>query len=114
MIRAPRRDELRLLPQIENAADGRYARVGLQRVIGMPPASLIAYLSTYRDVPWNGPHYARRGFEEMPRTDWPHVFRVQFTIENGHRHPPWRRAIMRRGLAPHVSSGDATKGPLSS
>jgi hypothetical protein len=24
------------------------------------------YLSSYRDVPWNGPYYKRRGFEEGP------------------------------------------------
>ena len=27
------------------------------------------HLSTYRDVPWNAPYYARRGFAEMPRGD---------------------------------------------
>ena len=26
------------------------------------------YLSTYRDVPWNGPYYERRGFQEVPRS----------------------------------------------
>ena len=40
MIRAPRPDEIRLLPQIENAADERFARVGLQIVVDMPPATL--------------------------------------------------------------------------
>lgn len=56
------------------------------------------HLSTYRDVPWNAPYYARRGFEEMPRGDWPHVFRMQAMTENRHGHPPWRRTIMRRPL----------------
>jgi GNAT superfamily N-acetyltransferase len=42
MIRAPRPDEIRLLPQIENTADRRYARVGLWRVLSMPPASLAS------------------------------------------------------------------------
>jgi GNAT superfamily N-acetyltransferase len=171
MIRAPRPDDLHLLPQIENAADQRYARVGLRRVIDMPPASLPAlehgrrhamlwvaaspvnrvigfalmkvrggtawldqlsvlddcqrqghgaaliartvaaaqalgfdalYRSTYRDVPWNGPYYTRHGFEEVPRAEWPRVLRRQFTIENSHGHPPWRRAIMRRKVGPHT------------
>ena len=53
------------------------------------------YLSTYRDVPWNAPFYARRGFEEVPRADWPRAFRVQFLAES---HPPWRRTIIRRLL----------------
>jgi GNAT superfamily N-acetyltransferase len=39
MIRRPRRPEIKLLPQIENAADLRYRRVGLQLVIDMPPHS---------------------------------------------------------------------------
>jgi GNAT superfamily N-acetyltransferase len=56
------------------------------------------YLSTYRDVPWNGPFYAKRGFKEVPRGRWPHPFRLQFMTENGHGHPPWRRSIMRRGV----------------
>jgi GNAT superfamily N-acetyltransferase len=167
MIRHPRPDEIRLLPQIENDADRRYARVGLQLVVAIPPHSLDAlefgrrhgrlwvaasphnrvvgfalmeiksnmawleqlsvldrwqgrglgsalidraeaaaralghnalYLSTYRDVPWNAPFYARRGFEEVPRGEWPRAFRVQFMEENSHGHPPRRRAIMRRGV----------------
>jgi GNAT superfamily N-acetyltransferase len=164
MIRRPHRHEIKLLPQVENAADERYRRVGLSRVVAMPPASLASltagwredrlwvavsrfnqpvgfalmkfpggtawldqlsvldrwqgrglggalidrtaaaarargfdalYLSTYRDVPWNAPFYARRGFEEVPRAAWLHAFRVQFLAEN---HPPWRRTIMRRSL----------------
>jgi GNAT superfamily N-acetyltransferase len=54
------------------------------------------HLSTYRDVLWNAPYYARRGFTEMPRGSWPHVFRMQAMEENRHGHPPWRRTIMRR------------------
>jgi GNAT superfamily N-acetyltransferase len=42
MIRRPRPNEIKLLPQIENEADLRYARVGLRRVIDMPPASLAS------------------------------------------------------------------------
>lgn len=56
------------------------------------------HLSTYRDVPWNAPYYAGRGFEEMPRGDWPHVFRLQAMAENSQGHLPWRRTIMRRSL----------------
>ena len=42
MIRRPRPNEIKLLPQIENGADRRYARVGLRRVIDLPPASLAS------------------------------------------------------------------------
>lgn len=167
MIRRPHPHEIKLLPQIENEADLRYRRVGLGRILEMPPASLVSleagrregrlwvavsplnrpvgfalmkfpggtawldqlsvlqrwqgygfgsalieqtataarglghralHLSTYRDVPWNAPYYARRGFEEMPRTAWPHDFRIQAMKGNRHGHPPWRRTIMRRSL----------------
>jgi GNAT superfamily N-acetyltransferase len=37
MIRAARPQEIELLPHIENAADERYRRVGLGRVLEMPP-----------------------------------------------------------------------------
>jgi len=165
MIRAARPEEIALLPQIENAADERYVRVGLRRVLEMPPASVASleqgrrhgmlwvatsplnrvvgfalmklpagtawldqlsvlgrwqgrglgaalidrtaqqaralgydtlYLSTYLDVPWNAPFYARRGFAPVPRAEWPRAFRVPFMIANSHGHPPWRRTIMQR------------------
>jgi hypothetical protein len=40
MIRQPHPRKIELLPQIENQADRRYARVGLRRIIDMPPASI--------------------------------------------------------------------------
>ena len=167
MIRRPRPNEIKLLPQIENEADRRYGSVGLGRILDMPPASIAAlefgrrhdrlwiatsplgrpigfaltklkggtawldqlsvldrwqrhgfgaalidrtvrqartlgfdtlYLSTYRDVPWNAPFYARRGFSVVPRGQWPRALRVQFMLENSHGHPPWRRVIMQRSL----------------
>jgi hypothetical protein len=42
MIRAPHPHEIRLLPHIENAADRRFARVGLQLVVDMPGHSIAA------------------------------------------------------------------------
>jgi GNAT superfamily N-acetyltransferase len=168
MIRPPRPDEVSLLPQIENEADRRYARVGLPFIVDMPPATLASleyarcrdclwiavspygrpigfalmklrhgrawldrlsvldrwqrhglgtaliertstragrlgfetlYLSTYRDVPWNAPFYARRGFAEMPQGSWPHAVRQQVQQENSHGHPSWRRIVMRRRVS---------------
>lgn len=40
MIRSAHPHEIRLLPQIENAADARYARVGLKLVVDMPAHSI--------------------------------------------------------------------------
>lgn len=167
MIRAPRPDEIRLLPQIENAADRRYVQAGLPRVVDMPPATIASleqgrrdgrlwvatsplnrpvgfalmkrragtawldqlsvldrwqgrgfgtalidrtsaaagalgfralHLSTYLRVAWNAPFYGRRGFAEVPRSDWPRTLRVLFIAENSHGHPPWRRTIMSRDV----------------
>jgi len=42
MIRPPHPHEIRLLPQIENAADQRYVRAGWRRVLEMPPASIAS------------------------------------------------------------------------
>lgn len=39
MIRAARPHDIRLLPEIENAADRRFARIGLQLVVDMPEHS---------------------------------------------------------------------------
>jgi GNAT superfamily N-acetyltransferase len=49
MIRRPRRHEIKLLPQVENEADTRYRRVGLDRVIAMPPASLASLEAGWRE-----------------------------------------------------------------
>lgn len=49
MIRAASRQEIALLPQIENAADERYARVGLQLVVDMPSASIASLDQGRRD-----------------------------------------------------------------
>jgi hypothetical protein len=51
MIRRPRPNEIKLLPQIENEADLRDARVGLRRVIDMPPAGLASLEQAHRHGP---------------------------------------------------------------
>lgn len=49
MIRAARRHDIALLPQIENAADERYVRLGLRQVLTMPPASVASLEQGRRD-----------------------------------------------------------------
>jgi len=55
-------------------------------------------LSTYRDVPWNAPYYARRGFVEWPLGAWDGPTRRQMARANAHGHPSWRRCVMIRAL----------------
>ena len=47
------------------------------------------YLSTYRDVPWNGPYYKRRGFEEVPRSAFTRPLRIVLLTERSQGHPVW-------------------------
>jgi predicted N-acetyltransferase YhbS len=54
------------------------------------------FLSTAREVPWNAPFYARRGFDGVPDNDyWLRQERLQEICLG---HVPWRRVIMRREL----------------
>jgi GNAT superfamily N-acetyltransferase len=61
-------------------------------------------LTTFRDVPWNGPFYARAGFTELPPADWtPSIRRVvQEELEAGFAN----RIVMRRALASAAAAGD--------
>lgn len=38
-------------------------------------------LTTFRDVPWNGPWYLRRGFVELPESQWGPELRDQWEVE---------------------------------
>jgi GNAT superfamily N-acetyltransferase len=55
-------------------------------------------LTTYRDLPWNGPYYAKLGFAEVdPGEAGPgHLKRLQAEVEAGH--DPARRCVMAKGL----------------
>jgi GNAT superfamily N-acetyltransferase len=53
MIRPAHPQEIALLPQIENAADERYVRLGLRCVLEMPPHSIAALEEgRQRDMLW--------------------------------------------------------------
>jgi GNAT superfamily N-acetyltransferase len=39
---------------------------GLARADGRTAATL----TTFRDIPWNAPYYARLGFDELPEDEW--------------------------------------------
>ncbi len=56
-------------------------------------------LSTFRDVPWNGPYYARLGFRPMEEPDWTPVLRMVRDRERAMGLPVERRMFMRKPLA---------------
>ncbi len=52
-------------------------------------------LSTFRDVPWNAPYYARMGFRELPRALWGHRhWRTWLAQAEGGRLDMARRCLM--------------------
>jgi predicted N-acetyltransferase YhbS len=57
-------------------------------------------LSTFRDVPWNGPFYRKHGFADLAPADWTpgmHVIREQ---EANHGLRTEARVFMRRDIGP--------------
>lgn len=62
-------EELAVLPEHGQAGLGR-ALVEAAAAWAATAGLAAVTLSTYRDVPWNGPFYARCGFEVLARRHW--------------------------------------------
>lgn len=70
---------------IERAADWA-------RSAGMTTMSL----TTFTEVPWNGPYYARLGFTVLPRDRWTPGLRAIRAEEDARGLDRWPRAVMTR------------------
>ncbi|HXQ18471.1 MAG TPA: GNAT family N-acetyltransferase [Acidimicrobiales bacterium] len=101
-------EELAVLPE--------HGRAGLGRALVAAVADWAAgagfeavTLCTYRDVPWNGPFYARCGFEVLARRHWTPGLRQIRRAERraGLDHHGARVVMTRRTAAP---SGSTTRG----
>jgi GNAT superfamily N-acetyltransferase len=55
-------------------------------------------LTTYRDIPWNAPYYARLGFAEVRGADIPAPLQAMLDHEAAAGHDPARRCAMVRPL----------------
>jgi predicted N-acetyltransferase YhbS len=55
-------------------------------------------LSTFRDVPWNGPFYRKQGFEELPEMKWTPGMRAIRDREARHGLRVEARVFMRRDV----------------
>jgi GNAT superfamily N-acetyltransferase len=55
-------------------------------------------LTTYRDLPWNAPFYARMGFTVVPEIDWDTDMRRRFEVEAGLESERAKRVFMRKRL----------------
>ena len=56
-------------------------------------------LSTFRDLPWNGPFYASCGFRELDRDEWTPALLLAHYLEEDLGLPIERRCFMRKELA---------------
>lgn len=56
-------------------------------------------LTTFQDVPWNAPYYARIGFRIVPAEEWSPGIRGIVTAEALHELDRWPRVVMQRELA---------------
>jgi GNAT superfamily N-acetyltransferase len=94
----PHLDEVDVLPSHGRRGLGRglvEAVLAWARAAGHPAVTL----TTFRDVPWNAPFYARLGFREVdPRTLGPGLAAV-VADETARGLDPARRVAMRRELA---------------
>jgi GNAT superfamily N-acetyltransferase len=69
-------------------------------------------LTTFRDVAWNAPFYARLGFEVLGESDWTDALRTLREAEREEGLDPQRRVVMRCGVGtadrnffPHEEGG---------
>lgn len=70
------------LEQISVHSDHGHQGLGsllLAEVLRQSGAGLT--LLTFRDIPWNGPWYARHGFVELPETDFGPALRAKWRAE---------------------------------
>jgi GNAT superfamily N-acetyltransferase len=72
------------------------AVVAWARAEGAPSITL----STFRDVPWNAPFYARLGFRAIEEPDLDAAHRALLDREEAMGLPRHRRVVMRLSLAP--------------
>ena len=56
-------------------------------------------LTTFADVPWNGPYYSRLGFEPVPEDLWSPGLREIVAEEAAHGLDTWPRVVMKRPLS---------------
>lgn len=64
-------------------------------------AFMTVTLTTYRDLAWNAPFYARRGYREIPLAMMPGYLALLLQGEARNGHDPGLRCAMAKSLRPH-------------
>jgi GNAT superfamily N-acetyltransferase len=57
-------------------------------------------LTTFRDVPWNAPLYRKRGYADLPASEWGPELAAAVASEADHGLDPATRTVMRRPVSP--------------
>ncbi len=70
-------------------------------------------LTTYRDLAWNAPFYARLGFEEVPVAEWRPEVAAVFRAEAARGFDSERRLVMRRALGAGASEARVRLRPTT-
>lgn len=65
-----------------------------ERAVGIQLGSLT--LTTFRDVPWNAPYYARLGFGIFPQEQWGPRLQQRVALERTGGLDKWPRVVMHR------------------
>ena len=68
-------------------------------------------LSTFRDVPWNGPFYRKHGFRDLPPAEWTPSMRAIREQEAQHGLAIEARVSMRRELGGMGPATSPCRGP---
>jgi GNAT superfamily N-acetyltransferase len=78
-----------------------HARRGIGRalLLSVAPDSPLT-LTTFADVPWNAPYYARLGFRVLPESEWTPGLRAIRAREASIGLDRWARVCMRREATP--------------
>jgi GNAT superfamily N-acetyltransferase len=96
---APHLEQLSVRPESGGQGAGTALLEAAAEWAGALSASQIT-LTTFRDVPFNAPYYARRGYEEVPEAAWTPALRALVDEEAAHGLDPAQRVVMARPVGP--------------
>jgi len=94
----PHLEELDVHPDHGRRGAGRALVEAVLAWAGARGATAVT-LSTFRDVPWNAPFYARLGFAPLPDAELGPGLRGIVAIERAEGIPMERRVVMRRPIS---------------
>lgn len=86
------------MQDIELAAGRVFREIGMPEIAGDEPLLRGLTLTTFAEVPWNAPYYARCGFRVLDDSELSPGMRTIRDREIAHGLHRWPRVYMRRDL----------------